>query len=62
MPTLSASAMPRATADTLVGDTDNRRLFLFMADMDMGTATWAVAVAVITRVGAEATIAVGDDR
>jgi hypothetical protein len=23
MPTLSASAMPRATADTLVGDTDN---------------------------------------
>jgi hypothetical protein len=60
MPTLSASAMPRATADTLVGDTDNRRLFLFMADM--GTATWAVAVAVITTVGAEATIAVGDDR
>ena len=23
MPTLSASAMPRATADTLIGDTDN---------------------------------------
>jgi hypothetical protein len=33
-----------------------------MADMDMRTATWVVAVAVITTVGAEATIAVGDDR
>ena len=36
------------------------RLFSFMEAMDIGTATWVMAVAVIIMVGAEATITVGD--
>jgi hypothetical protein len=36
------------------------RLFRFMGAMDTGTATWVMAVAVITMVGAEAAITVGD--
>ena len=56
MPTLSASAMPRATADTLVSDPETRS-FLLVGATDMGTATW---VAVITMVGAGVTITGGD--
>jgi hypothetical protein len=50
-----------ACSGRLVGDTDNSVILVHVA-MDMGMATWIVAVAVITTVGAEATIAVGDDR
>jgi hypothetical protein len=38
------------------------RLFSFMEVMDIGTATWVMAVAVIIMVGEEATIMVGDNR
>ena len=36
------------------------RLFSFMEAMDIGTATWVMAVAVIIMLGEEATITVGD--
>jgi hypothetical protein len=57
IPALSASAMPRATANTLVGDTDRP---IILVHGGMGTVTWADTV--ITMAGAGATIAVGDDR
>lgn len=38
------------------------RSSLLVGAMDMGTATWVMAVAVITTAGAEATITVGDNQ
>ena len=61
MPTLSASAMPRATADTLITSSDSPVIFA-RGGHGHGGGHMGVAVAVIIMVGAEVATAVGGNR